>query len=302
MNRKIFKLKALTNLHPGSGNMSFGIVDKLVQRDPVTGFPVIHASGMKGSLKDYCEENEVINKVEIKRIFGEGNRPGENKFFSAQLLTLPVRSNVRPFFRATCPAIIEHFSESLETFGLINTQLKSALGHLKKETFEEGHEFFLFAGLNSAVRIEDWQNKKDFSNNELISEWDNVLQTWFGDKEEFVLLKDSVFIEICENLPVVARNNLQGKGNLWYEELIPRQSEFWFTELYPETDIIKMIIEKAKTGVPFQVGANATVGMGFCEITEKLKNEIPNTESEQPVSETGETQDSNEKNQKNAES
>jgi CRISPR-associated protein Cmr4 len=300
MNRKIFKLKALTNLHPGSGDMSFGIVDKLVQRDPVTGFPVIHATGMKGSLRDYCRDNNV--DCEIEEIFGEGTSQGNSKFFSAQLLTLPVRSNVRPFFRATCPAIIEHFYESLQTFKLITPKLKSALELLKKVTFKEGNDFLLFPGDYNVVRIEDWQNKQEFADSELHSLWDSELEDWFGEKNEFALLKDSVFIEICENLPVVARNNLQGKGNLWYEELIPRQSTFWFAELYVETDVVKLIMKKALDGVPFQVGANATVGMGFCEITEMPVKETSNSANDQSDSNTGVSKDSSENNQNNTES
>lgn len=292
MNRKIFKLKALTNLHPGSGDMSFGIVDKLVQRDPVTGFPVIHASGIKGSLRDYCRDNNVNCKIE--EIFGEGTSQGNNKFFSAQLLTLPVRSNVRPFFRATCPTIIEHFYESLQTFGLITPQLKSALGLLKNATFKEGNDFLLFPVDYNVVRIEDWQNKQEFVDSELHSLWDSELEEWLGRKDEFALLKDSVFIEICENLPVVARNNLQGKGNLWYEELIPRQSTFWFTELYPETDVVELIINKVLNGVPFQVGANATVGMGFCEISEMLP-EKTKKRSTQPSDANDRNSDNNSK-------
>ena len=112
------------------------------------------------------------------------------------------------------------------------------------------------------------------------------------------MLKDSVFLEICENLPVVARNNLQGKGNLWYEELIPRQSIFWFTVLYPKMDIVNEVIKKTKEGIPFQVGANATVGMGFCEITEVLKVEVPGQEEIQPdstIEETAETAENNDK-------
>ena len=79
-------------------------------------------------------------------------------------------------------------------------------------------------------------------------------------------------MEICEDLPVVARNQLGEHRNLWYEELVPRQSEFWFIHLYPEVEIIAEIIAG---NVPVQIGANASVGYGYC----KLENLYPSEKS-----------------------
>lgn len=47
-------LSCLTNLHVGSGEANFNIVDREVETDPVTGLPIIHASGLKGALRDDC--------------------------------------------------------------------------------------------------------------------------------------------------------------------------------------------------------------------------------------------------------
>ena len=37
----VFKIRCLTNLHVGSGDINYNIVDKEVEKDPVTGVPVI---------------------------------------------------------------------------------------------------------------------------------------------------------------------------------------------------------------------------------------------------------------------
>lgn len=42
-------IQAISNLHAGKGDADFGIIDKHVQRDPVTGLPVIFASSIKGA-------------------------------------------------------------------------------------------------------------------------------------------------------------------------------------------------------------------------------------------------------------
>ena len=65
-NFKLFHIDALTNMHVGSGNITYGFVDNLIQRNAVTGFPVIHASGIKGALREYFN-NLNGNKVDLLR-------------------------------------------------------------------------------------------------------------------------------------------------------------------------------------------------------------------------------------------
>lgn len=265
MNTKVYKLKALTNIHVGSSDLSYGIVDKLIQRDPVSRFPVIHASSMKGSLKEYCENMKIHDrdiKTYIEQIFGSDTSPGENKFFSSHLLSIPVRSNKRPFFRATCPAIIIHLMESINAFGLdkrLNQSFNELLTSVNTLHNLSYMDFVLFQSKIHNMVIEDWSKQDNVSE----FTFDPILIQWLGDQKDFVLLNDSVFMDICENLPIVARNNLSEKRNLWYEELVPRQSEFWFFHIYPNIDVIEDIINQQ---TPVQIGANASVGDGYCVI------------------------------------
>jgi CRISPR-associated protein Cmr4 len=46
-NNKAYIIKTKTNLHVGSGDINFGIVDNEVQRDTITNLPVINASSLK---------------------------------------------------------------------------------------------------------------------------------------------------------------------------------------------------------------------------------------------------------------
>lgn len=266
MNTKVYKLKALTNLHVGSSNLSYGIIDKLVQRDSVSRFPVIHASSMKGSLKEYCENFDIEDKEKlqtyIEQVFGSNNQSGENKFFSSHLLSIPVRSNVKPFFRATCPAIIIQLMESLSAFGFGAELIESfnkLLNTVIKLRNSSSMDFVLFQSKIDYMIIEDWSKQ----GNILTFEFDSILTSWLGDQKDFVLLNDSVFMEICENLPIVARNNLSDNRNLWYEELVPRQSEFWFFHISPNINVVDDIINNQ---IPVQIGANASVGDGYCII------------------------------------
>lgn len=262
MDIDIFKIKALTNMHVGGNNISYGVIDKLVQRDPATSFPVIHASSLKGAINEHCQSGLFgEDEIDMVGIFGNQENSGQNKFFSAHLLTMPVRSNIQPWFNATCPALLKDLYEILLAFGLVSSSnsIKRFYDSVKNL---QGCEFTLFTETcPSDILIEDWNKagiKKDG--------WELTHKQWFGPKENLVILRDDIFNELCENLPVVARNRIDEPRNLWYEELVPRQSVFWTVHLRPKAsrvDIFENIINKK---FPLQIGANATVGMGYCTL------------------------------------
>jgi CRISPR-associated protein Cmr4 len=39
-------MRCITHLHAGSDDTGIGIIDKMVQRDPATGLPCVHASSL----------------------------------------------------------------------------------------------------------------------------------------------------------------------------------------------------------------------------------------------------------------
>ena len=51
MTANIYLLECLTNLHVGSGEVNYNIVDNEVERDVVTNYPTINSSGVKGALR-----------------------------------------------------------------------------------------------------------------------------------------------------------------------------------------------------------------------------------------------------------
>ena len=63
MNSRVYGIKCITNLHMGSGDVNFNIVDNEVQRDPVTEYPSMYSSGIKGALREYFENSASKDKV-----------------------------------------------------------------------------------------------------------------------------------------------------------------------------------------------------------------------------------------------
>ncbi len=221
MTTYVFLIRTLTNLHAGSGDAGgYGVVDKLVQRDAASNLPTIHASGIKGALREYfsvekpLDNNPDKNKAIIAEIFGSDPKDrdedkvqrGKYRFFSADLIALPKPVDTAPHFQ---PVVNQ-----------TNTQaVVSKLAELDA------------AGVTISVA-----NAAD------------------GD------LKD-----LADELPVIARNYLDNgiSKNLWYEEVVPRESVFAACFQAPDD-----VLAKGLHGQVVQLGGNATVGYGFCLFTQ----------------------------------
>ena len=221
MATQVYSIRALTNLHVGSGAAGYGIVDKLVQRDPTTDLPTIHATGIKGALRQYFEENDM---AEIRGIFGSGVsdaardvQQGKVRFINADLLAFPVpyegTEARKPFSLVTTNDVVDAFDEKVSCF----------------------------------------------------TEWDDWARTQVRDNGWESNMKK--FTDGAKELPVIARNYLNDgiSENLWYEELVPREAVFGTIMQGP--DRYMMAMSEALDGRIVQLGANATVGYGYCLFT-----------------------------------
>lgn len=65
-----------------------------------------------------------------------------------------------------------------------------------------------------------------------------------------------------DNLPIIARNTLENgeSKNLWYEQVLPAETVFYTIIQEEENDL-----KDALNGKIVQIGANATIGYGYCE-------------------------------------
>lgn len=260
----LFRITCMTNMHVGSGGTNYGIIDNLVQRDPTTGYPTIHASSLKGALREFCGQHGKLKSEQVRHIFGSdvkdgGERtvPGNYRFFSAHLLSIPVRSNKQPYYNATSVQSVNDFVTFCESLNIgLNADNKAALTD--------------FAGLaNSPLIFDGGSNAmvegKEATQGTLEKAKREKVETFIGSRP--ALYSDSDFEELMKGMPVIARNNLENgiSQNLWYEEIVPRQSRFYFAVMHDGNhfDDFSTKIEEGMV----QIGANASVGYGFCKIT-----------------------------------
>jgi CRISPR-associated protein Cmr4 len=252
MKTHLFKLACLTDLHVGNGEANYSIIDNEVQKDTVLqDVPIIHASGVKGSLREHFERIWGKTDPKIKTIFGDKDGAGSYKFFTALCIARPLRvsDGDKPYVLATSPAILEHFSAFLKGLGCTN--------------FYSNERDSLEVGTSIEVEGEPAITKN-------------------CAKLELLIGKDFAVIDkLCNyDLPVRARNRLDENGqsqNLWYEELVPHKSIFYFAVIEPgdtkgnDGTIRKSFYEDFLCGIenfPVQFGGNASVGNGYTTIKE----------------------------------
>lgn len=250
-----YLITCLTNMHVGSGGANYGVIDNLVQRDPVNNMPTINSSSLKGALREYFKNIWNENDVKLNYIFGSdgsSNRGNENgkegighyKFFNADLLVLPVRSNKKPFFRATAQMLVDTINTKAKAFGV--TELTGNYNKTSPTVKESLPN----------LRLEDWSASTDTN-----------LNTDSNMGNDVAIFNDDTFKILAKKLPVIARNQLDNgtSKNLWYEEVVPRESRFIF--FVSRTDKYSDEFETALNNKIVQIGANASIGYGYCKIT-----------------------------------
>jgi CRISPR-associated protein Cmr4 len=192
--------------------------------------------------------------LDLVKIFGsdktgtkKDTQKGSYAFFDAQLLSIPVQSNNRLFYRAISPGILKKFVEQLKLFGIRYNEFKLDFDLEKPVVFTEDR-----------TQLGDYTAKKADRNDEI-----NRLEQLIG--KDIALFSDKQFKELCddENLPIIARNKLDNgeSKNLWYEQVIPQETIFYSLFISNEDIISKGILD----GEIVQIGANATIGFGYCQ-------------------------------------
>lgn len=254
METKLFFINALSNLHVGSGEINYGLVDNLIQRDPVTKLPTINSSSLKGALREHFTKVEK-NKIDVVSIFGsdpketKDRRQGTVRFFDADLVSLPVRTTGAefPFVHVSTTQQLDRLWHRCEQLGIPNAQFFNGIANLPNVQKE-----------NTPVRIEDIEGTvrsvKTGKSAEIVG-------------ERLAIVSESQMDQLCndEHLPVISRNCLDDgqSTNLFYEQVLPRYSRLVTIVMGEGNDFIHFC--NTLNNQVVQIGAHATIGYGFCQ-------------------------------------
>lgn len=227
MKAKVYILECLTNLHAGSGDANFNIIDNQVQRDVVTGFPTIHSSGVKGALRVFFEEKEERKELEqtkIDEMFGKEAKTNDSvtsqgllKFLDATLLAQPIQNSQggKPYQLKAPTTAIEDFKQALHLF-------------------------------LSDVEIDAQSVLDSFA----ITEMEDAA---YREYDLPVMARNQL------------KNGTGESENLWYEEVVPHKTHFYLVVAANEKN--KELLnefDESVNGQIIQIGGNASIGYGLC--------------------------------------
>ncbi len=304
---KIFYIHNISPMHVGSGQ-DLGIVDMPIQRESHTNYPKIEGSSLKGSIRE-AFENSGKDEIKIHLVFGydetnaseeakeifkeKGQYAGAIGFSDARILLFPVKSVKGTFAWITCPYVLKRFKKDLEicevekTFEIPNENTITEDSKIKVDDNVVILEEYSFSNVN--------ENKKTTELAEFFAEEIGIDEI----KEKLIVVEDDVFKDfVTQFTEVITRTKIDNStgtvkdGALFTEEYLPAESvmyslamaspvfapieERYKEKLKSEEDVLNFFKECPNV---IQIGANATIGKGICEIV--INNENLKDDNEQ---------------------
>lgn len=245
-------------MHVGSSETNYNVIDNEVEKDVIFDIPTINASGVKGALRYFIESEKKLSPEEIKDIFGGKENDiskGNYKFLSANLMARPLRvsKGTKAYINTTSIDIVEN---QLQLFGKLDIVIgKDFNEDLNNEELPNNFDGKSFAVAWDLSQVEEIEGK------EVVTKKSKVLEKLIGDNWALTTHDEFKYY----SLPVLARNVLkEGESkNLWYEEVVPHQSIFYFIIITPDKENkLDYILENNV----IQFGGNASIGQGYTSI------------------------------------
>jgi CRISPR-associated protein Cmr4 len=285
---RVYWLHALSPTHVGIGR-GVGYIDLPIDRDGVTGWPVIRGSGFKGVWRDWAVQRKLAH---IDVAFGRASdmetqdaNSGALIPTDAKLVCLPIRSFRGTFAWCTSPLCLQMLRRTLTLAGWNQAKLPAAPAaltdtvahHAPDPALVEGNRIFL-----EDLDFEAVQCNTSGAWAEMIAACvfpgDDAWKEQF--RKRFAVLPDAAFDFLCETgTEVQTRVRIKDdtktvdRGALWTEEALPAetilagivQCERVFQKNGASNDSIKpetLIETFATQPLTLQIGGKATVGRG----------------------------------------
>lgn len=294
-----------TPVHAGAGT-SLSIVDLPIQRERITGLPIVQASSLKGVLRKETlsilkRKRDATAEEKVKVLFGpapetqkssepapETSKASEHAGcvspHDARLLLFPVRSLVGVFAWTTCPLVLERFKREMTAAGfkvdwnVPKPNSNQAIVASNNTIVANGkvvlEEFAFDAEVDeNAKKIAEWLAKEAFPQ----SDEYKPFREWLP--ERFVILPDDAFrdftqlaTEVITRIRLDPEKKTVAEGALWSEEHLPSE-----TLLYAPIFISKPLAPKDIVPNEFKENGkpSAQKVLKFLEELTKRRDEEP---------------------------
>lgn len=299
-NTRLYWLHCLSPTHAGIGR-GVGYIDLPIDRDGVTGWPIIRGSGFKGVWADYHQATQEKRRTDpwLRAAFGTAGAENESNSGAlmptdAKLVCLPVRSFRGTFAWATSPLCLQMLHRTLTLAGATPPKAPDKaraddVAHVTNDSVLTEESRSQAAG-TSAVKVDKkvFLEDLDFRAQpcDTATAWAARIADYVfaGDaswqdqfKKRFVVLPDLAFDYLCETgTEVHTRVRIDdemktvAKGALWTEESLPAetilmgliQCDRVFGRQGDNINSQGLINKFAKDAIILQIGGKATVGRG----------------------------------------
>lgn len=302
-------LYAETPLHAGSG-AALGAVDLPVQRERMSGLPVVQGSGIKGALRaelnarhDESEDDRKAWEPFDRALFGrkpperredaqkerDNDKSGALSLLDARLLLLPVRTVWGGFAWVTCPMILQRLLRDLDLAGVSPPKVPDwrALDAGKAYVSQSST-----VAKQGSLIIEDLEYPTDDG-----VSWVGELAAWLRDNAlpqgesykpfggrlagQLVIVSDEELQFLSErSTEVVTRVRINPStgtvedGALWTEESLPAETLLWSVGFFANERPSRKEYEESQNKDEKKQQANQRKPEGAKALQEKLQQEL----------------------------
>jgi CRISPR-associated protein Cmr4 len=270
-----------TPLHAGSGR-ALGNVDLPIQRERVTGYPIVQASSLKGRLRAAGEGMPHFEAVFGPDTENADKHAGALSPGDAKILLFPVRSLVGVFAWTTSVEVLQRFRRDAMMVGIepgwstpepLEKDALTGAGTVLKAGDKIVLEEFTFTPKveSNVEEIGQWLAKNALPQTDEYDYWRKVLPKRLvilpnDDFRDFVTFST----EVATRIKLNPDTKTVQEGALWTEEYLPTDTLLYAplmatpprteSELNSGQDVLEAVKNLGLTRV--QLGGNETVGRG----------------------------------------
>lgn len=289
---RVLFLYAETPVHAGSGRAASGATDLPIQRERVTQYPLVQASGVKGALRADFRDRKGLKDDDplVKAVFGEAGGDGSSyagavSVGDARLLLLAVRALKGVFACTTSAHVLSLLCRAAELSGQkLDLPQLPALGDENTALVAPGSDLLL----GDKVVLEDFSFTAQKSEEiKKIAEWLAVnalpqgaaFQYWRETlARRLCILPDNAFRDFClygtevqTHVRIEPEKKTVAKGALWTAEYLPADSLLYAPLFFTDSRAGKNGKTAAEVigefayldGVHLQLGGDETTGQGW---------------------------------------
>lgn len=289
---RVLFLYAETPVHAGSGRAAGGATDLPIQRERVTQYPLVQASGLKGALRADFRERKKLKDEDglVKELFGEAGGEGNSyagavSVGDARLLLLAVRALKGVFAYTTSAHALSLLRRTVELTGQRldlpqisfpideNTALVAPGSDLLLQNKVILEDFsFETQPQEDVAKIAQWLASNALPQGNVFEYWRNTLP------KRLCILPENAFRDFClyatevqTHVRIEPDKKTVARGALWTAEYLPADSllyaPLFFTDARSKAngksvgDVVKEF--DYLNGAHLQVGGDETTGQGW---------------------------------------